>query len=640
MLACRVTMLVILMLLVSSCGGERKQSFSEPAAGSTQHTLSASLAELEALMPPQGADQAVFAQIKSALRIALIARGEGKFVSAPPEGDANRVNNLALVDIGGGNYALLWHYRNLGDYSQDGIVSVADITPLAMHYSQEWVTGEENTLPAVVDGSGNKKVDIADVTPIAMNFLSECAGYVVEGSADGTNFSEIVEVPFSVGSPPGRLSFAYDLIAPVSIYYRVRPFDSEGDRGPESNTTAIPQPPVAAFTAIPASGNAPITVDFDATTSTDPDGTIVLYEWDWDSDGTYDVSGTSTTVQHTYDVTGSYNAALRVTDDDGFMDTEVVTVTAIGEMWSHSWGGSALEFCSGTVVDETGNVIVAGRILNLSTGMEDSALLKYDANGDLLWQKTWGGVGDDVCSGVGVDGEGNIYVAGHTQSFSGGISDAFVLKYDSSGSLLWQTTWGGSDWDYVYGFAVDDSGQAYITGETWSFEGNGEAFLVKFDAGGAIVWQKIWGGSDYDYGYGVAVSGNGNVFVTGETASYSVGVSDVFTLAYDSSGNLLWQKTWGESNDDRGYAVASDASGQAFVTGETYSFGTGSTEIFLLKYDASGNLLWQKTWGGSGTEGGTGIAVDGLGQIYVTGDTYTYGAGAMLSCSSTIPVGT
>lgn len=627
MLACRVTVMVLMVLVVFACGGARRQSPFEPAVGSIQQSLSSSLAELEVLMPPQGTDQAVFAQLKSALRNALIARGEGKFASTPPEGDANYVDDLTVDDAGGGSYTLNWHYRNLGDYSQDGTVNVADITPLAMLYAQEWVTGEENTLPAVVDGSGNKKVDIADVTPIAMNFLTECAGYLVEGSVDGTNFTEVEEVVFSAGVAPGRLLFSYSLTASANIYYRVKPFDSEGGLGSASNVVAIPQPPVAAFTAIPTSGESPVTVDFDAAASTDSDGTIVLYEWDWESDGTYDESRTTATIQHTYDVVGSYSAALRVTDDDGLMDTEVVIVTATGGMWSHAWGGSSWELCSGTAVDGTGNVFAAGRTLTYGAGLEDSAILKYDASGNLLWQKTWGGSDGDVCCGLGVDGEGNVYEAGYTQSFSGGISDAYILKYDTSGNLLWQITWGGSDWDYAYGFAVDESGQSYITGETWSFDGNGEAFLVKFDADGAVLWQKIWGGSDYDYGYGVAVSGNGNVFVTGETASFGAGLSDVFTVAYDPSGSLLWQKTWGGSNDDRGYAVAADANGQAFVTGETYSFGSGSTEVFILKYDAGGNLLWQKTWGGSSSDTGAGIAVDGLGQVFVTGDTYNYGAG-------------
>jgi hypothetical protein len=215
-----------------------------------------------------------------------------------------------------------------------------------------------------------------------------------------------------------------------------------------------------------------------------------------------------------------------------------------------------------------------------------------------------------------------------TFSFGAGDSDAFLLKYDSSGNLLWYKTWGGSGSDSGYGVALDASGNAFITGYTRSYgAGSYDTFLLKYDSSGNLLWNKTWGGSGSDSGYGVALDDSGNALITGETNSYGAGNSDDFLLKYDSSGNLLWYKTWGGSGSDSGYGVALDDSGNALITGETNSYGAGSYDTFLLKYDSSGNLLWYKTWGGSGSDYGEGIALDASGNAFITGYTDSYGAG-------------
>ncbi|MGA8858048.1 MAG: SBBP repeat-containing protein [Candidatus Bathyarchaeia archaeon] len=139
-----------------------------------------------------------------------------------------------------------------------------------------------------------------------------------------------------------------------------------------------------------------------------------------------------------------------------------------------------------------------------------------------------------------------------------------------------------------------------------------QAFAVQ------VNFQKTWGGSSFDNGSGVAVDGSGNVYVTGVTASFGAGGQDVFLLKYDSSGSLQFQKTWGGTSGDGGYGVAVDGSGNVYVTGSTSSFGAGGGDAFLLKYDSSGSLQFQKTWGGIHYDEGDGVAVSG-GVAYVTG---------------------
>ncbi|KKL57433.1 hypothetical protein LCGC14_2235450, partial [marine sediment metagenome] len=206
--------------------------------------------------------------------------------------------------------------------------------------------------------------------------------------------------------------------------------------------------------------------------------------------------------------------------------------------------------------------------------------------------------------------------------------DAFLLKYDSSGNLLWNKSWGGFDNDYGRGIALDDSGYVFIMGYTESYGAGGwDALLLKYDSSGNLLWNKTWGGSSIDNGGKIALDGLGNVFITGYTESYGAGQRDVLLLKFDSSGTLLWYKTWGGSGSDVGYGIALDDSENAFITGYTDSYGAGGWDAFLLKYDSSGNLVWNNTWGGSSSDFGVEIALNDSENAFITGYTDSYGEG-------------
>jgi hypothetical protein len=307
-------------------------------------------------------------------------------------------------------------------------------------------------------------------------------------------------------------------------------------------------------------------------------------------------------------------------------------------------------------------------------GWYDVFLTKFDSLGNFKWAKTWGGIYWDIGYGVSVDGSGNVYVTGvfygsvdfdpgpgednHT---SNGGCDVFLSKLDSSGNFLWARTWGGSSGqNYGNGVAVDVSGNAYVTGyfygtvdfdpgpgvDNHTSNGWGDVFLSKFDSSGNFQWAKTWGGIDYDdFGY-VAVDGSGNAYVTGyfwgtvdfDPAAAGVdnhtsnGAWDIFLSKFDSSGNFLWAKTWGGIDYDYGYGVAVDGSGNVYVTGSfqsTVDFdpdpgvdnhtSNGGSDVFLSKFDSSGNFKWAKTWGWNSDDYGYDAAVDGSGTAYVTG---------------------
>jgi hypothetical protein len=290
----------------------------------------------------------------------------------------------------------------------------------------------------------------------------------------------------------------------------------------------------------------------------------------------------------------------------------------------------------------------------------------------LVYSTYLGGGSYDEGYGIAVDGSGNAYVTGETGSSDfptlnpyqgtsqGGYTDVFVTKLSSTGnSLIYSTYLGGGGVDYGQGIAVDGSGNAYVTGSTWSSDfptmnpyqtdqDTTDVFVTKLSSTGAsLVYSTYLGGAGDDYGYGIAIDGSGNAFVTGYTSStnfptlnpfqatFQGGYVDAFVTKLSSSGNALIYSTYlGGTGDDYGNGIAVDGSGCAFVTGYTGSsnfptlnpyqetFQGGYRDVFVTMLSNAGNYLIYSTYLGGGLfESGYGIAVDGSGNAYVTGYT-------------------
>jgi hypothetical protein len=307
--------------------------------------------------------------------------------------------------------------------------------------------------------------------------------------------------------------------------------------------------------------------------------------------------------------------------------------------------------------------------------------VKLNPNGSSLVYGTFiGGSSGDYGEGIAVDGGGNAYVTGLTLSSDfpttpgafdtsyNGDDDAFVVKLNPTGnSLSYGTFIGGSDSDWGSGIAVDGGGNAYVTGLTrssdfpttsgafdTSFGGYRDAFVVKLNPDGSfLVYGTFIGGSDDEYSHGgIAVDGGGNAYVTGTTDSSDFpttpgafdtsldGYSDVFAVKLNPSGSLLSYGTFiGGSGGDKGWGIAVNGGGNAYVTGRTsssdfpttsgafdtsYNGGYWEYDAFVIKLNPDGSSLSYGTFiGGSSWDEGYGIAVDGGGNAYVTGTTYS-----------------
>jgi len=369
-----------------------------------------------------------------------------------------------------------------------------------------------------------------------------------------------------------------------------------------------------------------------------------------DESGNVYVTGGSATVWGSpiRPFTSSYDAFVAKLDTGGTL------------LWNTFLGGSQYDVGNSIAVDESGNVYVTGQsatswgspIRAFAPGYDDAFVAKLDSGGTLHWNTFLGGSRDDHGYGIAVDVGGNSYITGVSEAAWGSPireyseeASAFVAKFDTGGTLLWNTFLGGWGWD----IAVDGSGGAYVTGystDTWGspirpYSADRDAFVAKLDTGGTLLWNTFLGGSAYDRGYGIAVDGIGNTYVTGEswaawglpikeyTSSYS-SAKDAFVAKLDTNGALLWNTFLGGSGDDDGYDIAVDGSGNAYVIGD--SLGTWGSPIrvytsdqdaFVAKLNASGTLLWNGFLGGSGTDQGFGIAVDGSGSAYVMGQCNT-----------------
>ena len=301
----------------------------------------------------------------------------------------------------------------------------------------------------------------------------------------------------------------------------------------------------------------------------------------------------------------------------------------VAQEWVQTYNGpgNGLDIAFSVVVDDFGNVYVAGNSPG-ATSANDITTIKYNSSGQQQWVQRYNGPGnsDDGTNGtnaIAVDSSGNVYVTGWSAGEAN--TDYVVIKYNSNGDQQWAERYNGpgNDYDAPYGIALDSSGNVYVTGTS---TGDGTGFdytTIKFNNDGQQQWAKSYNGTgnSYDAGLALAVDASGNVYVTGVSTAQN-GLGDCVTIKYDTDGNQQWTKTYdGPANgNDYGNSVTIDGSGNVYVTGSSAGAKSGQ-DYLTIKYDPSGQQLWASTYSspGSNWDEGRSVALDGSGNVYVTG---------------------
>ncbi len=352
-------------------------------------------------------------------------------------------------------------------------------------------------------------------------------------------------------------------------------------------------------------------------------------------------------------------------------------------LWASYYGGSDFDAAENITTDVFGNVYITGETASLTGiasggayqtangGGYDAYVVKFNQFGVRQWATYFGGTGSDYSYGVKTDGVGNVYITGYTSSQNGiatpgayqtnfnGVTEAFLAKFSPTGSLLWGTYYGGSDYEEAVALALDPLGNIYITGYTQSTNvfsspgahqssnaGSTDAFLAKFDPSGNRLWGTFYGGIDDDYAADVAVDIFGNVFISGSSPSVSgiataggfqnsnAGFADAFLVKFNSTGVRQWGTYYGGTASDEGDGIVIGNGGSVFMTGRTMSASGiasggyqntlgGPDDAYLVKFNSSGIRLWATYYGGAGSEEGYDVTVDGYDNVFIGGDTYS-----------------
>ena len=192
----------------------------------------------------------------------------------------------------------------------------------------------------------------------------------------------------------------------------------------------------------------------------------------------------------------------------------------------------------------------------------------------------------------------------------------------------WTKTLGGSGNDYDHSVRQASDGGYVIVGSTGSYgAGNDDVWLIKTDSSGNAVWNKTFGGSTGDRGYSVQQTSDGGHVIGGSTGSYGADQSDVWLIKTDSSGGMAWNRTFGGPLHDYGYSVGQTSDGGYIVAGSAVSYGAGDADVWLIRTDSSRNPTWDKTLGGSHSDYSWSIKQTSYGGYIIAGYTSSYGAG-------------
>ena len=309
---------------------------------------------------------------------------------------------------------------------------------------------------------------------------------------------------------------------------------------------------------------------------------------------------------------------------------------ALNQDWIKQSSQPDSDYNTGVSTDNSGNSYVTGNYNDRTTrGNPDAVenyIYKYNANGNLQWARKVNTLGDDISTGISTDSSGNSYITGFSDGYNAnhGRTRTFLSKIDTYGYTTWTRQLSSRGSDISTDVSIDNNGNSYITGYTdgdldGTNAGGYDAFIAKYNTHGNLAWTKQLGTSGNDVSNDIATDNSGNSYITGNTDDTNTGRRNAFIAKYDTNGNFAWKKQLDSARGSSSKGIATDNSGNSYITGYIND-GTNPGDhvsAFIAKYDTNGDLAWTKQLGSSSTDNSNGVSIDNSGNIYITG--YTFG---------------
>lgn len=287
-------------------------------------------------------------------------------------------------------------------------------------------------------------------------------------------------------------------------------------------------------------------------------------------------------------------------------------------LWNKTWGGNESEYCGAITLDSSENIYLAGTTKSYGAGSTDMCLIKFDYNGNYLWNKTWGGVGSEYCRDIEIDESGEIYLAGHTQSYGAGGSDMCLVKFYDNGDYIWNKTFGGTRSESCNDLGIDLYGNFYLAGYIYPLGQPGpDIHLIKLNRDAEYQWNQSWGGNDGGNCGSIAIDAVNHVYLCG-----SVVIDDMkssFVMKYSTQNLLQWNYTWDVLDESFCTDITLDSSEFIYTTGVGIDIDTEGINSFIYKFGYLGEVLWKCIIKGENREMAMCIELDPIDNIYIGG---------------------
>jgi hypothetical protein len=306
----------------------------------------------------------------------------------------------------------------------------------------------------------------------------------------------------------------------------------------------------------------------------------------------------------------------------------LITFGQTTSMWNQTYGGPAIEVCFSAVETTDGGHALVGHTYSFGSGDADIWLIKTDPNGNMVWNKTFGTQNSENGNHLIATDDGGYIIAGTITPREHEYREVWLIKTDSTGECQWNKTYGGTGDDKPWKIIqISDNGYAIVGRTSSNSQGKNDYLLFKIDSIGNLEWNTTFGGAEEESARGILETPDNGFLITGWSGSYGAGELDYWLVKTDINGEHEWNQTYGGTKTERALTTISTNDGNYIIVGNSASFGQGETDLFLVKIDNSGNQIWNMTYGGTAAETPFGITKTLNGGYGIIGRSYSFGAG-------------